>query len=98
MTTKVVPGQLVAAVDPSDVAKDAATRLARALRAAIDRHGSAAFALSGGNTPRAAYALLGKDASVDWGKVEIYWVDERAAPPLDERSNYRWAKETLVDG
>jgi 6-phosphogluconolactonase len=98
MTTKVVPGQLVAAITPGDVAKEAAARIAKALRGGIDRYGSACIALSGGNTPRAAYALLAQDTSIDWTKVEVFWVDERAAAPTDDRSNYRWAKETLIDG
>lgn len=97
MTTKVVPGQLVAAIDADDVARRAAERIARALRDAVTRSGGASIALSGGNTPRAAYAQLAK-AEVDWTKVEIFWVDERAAAPTDDRSNYKWAKLTLVDG
>ena len=97
MTTKVVPGQLVATVDATAASVEAATRMAKALRDAIEKRGAATFALSGGNTPRAAYALLAKDASVDWSKVEIFWVDERAVAPTDDRSNYRWAKTDLLD-
>ena len=98
MTTKVVPGQLVATIDATEAAKEAATRMAKALREAIEKRGAATFALSGGNTPRAAYALLARDASVDWSKVEIFWVDERAVSPTDDRSNYKWAKAELLDG
>lgn len=97
MTTKVVPGQLIAVPTPDDVAKEAAARIAKALKSGIERYGAGAIALSGGNTPRAAYALLAKDTSVDWSRIEVYWVDERAAPPTDDRSNYRWAKATLLD-
>ena len=97
MVTKVVPGQLVASQDASSVARDAATRIAKVLRAAIARGGRATLALSGGNTPRDAYALLAREAGLDWNKVELFWVDERAVPPTDDRSNYRWAKEKLVD-
>jgi len=97
MTTKVVPGQLVAARDAAQVAQEAATRTARALRNAIGKNGRAAIALSGGNTPRDAYTLLAKESGVDWTKVSLFWVDERAVPPTDDRSNYRWAKSTLID-
>jgi 6-phosphogluconolactonase len=97
MTTKVVPGQLVAARDAAQVAQEAATRMARALRNAVAKSGRAAMALSGGNTPRDAYALLAKESGIDWTKVNLYWVDERAVPPTDDRSNYRWAKVTLID-
>jgi 6-phosphogluconolactonase len=97
MTTKVVPGQLVAARDAAQAAKEAATRMARALRNAVGKNGRAAIALSGGNTPRDAYALLAKESGVDWSKIHVFWVDERAVPPTDDRSNYRWAKATLLD-
>src|SRR5579883_2361717 len=97
MTTKVVPGQLIAAPDSAQVAREAAARIARVLRAALARSGRASIALSGGNTPRDTYALLAQDTAVDWTKVHIFWVDERAVPPTDDRSNYRWAKATLLE-
>ena len=97
MNTKVVPGQLVASRDATEVAREAATRMARALRSAIARSGHATIALSGGDTPRAAYRLLAAEADIDWTKVNVFWVDERAVPPDDDRSNYRWGKATLVD-
>ena len=97
MTTKVVPGQLVATFDVEHVATEAAARIARALREAIAQRGAAAIALSGGNTPRGAYARLAKLAGIDWSRVSVFWVDERAVPPTDDRSNYRWAKAELLD-
>ncbi len=96
MTTKVVPGLLIATPDSEGVAREASSRIGRALRDAIATRGSATLALSGGETPKAAYALLAKDTRVDWKCVQIFWVDERAVPPTDDRSNYRWAKEALL--
>ena len=98
MTTKAVPGQLVASQDAAEVAQEAASRLARAIRAALAKAGRVAIALSGGNTPRDAYAHLAREGDIDWAKVDVFWVDERAVPPTDDRSNYRWAKATLLDG
>jgi 6-phosphogluconolactonase len=97
MITKVVPGQLVASPDAQQVAREAATRMARALRNAIGKNGRAAIALSGGTTPRDAYGLLAAESGIDWTKVSVFWVDERAVPPTDDRSNYRLARETLLD-
>lgn len=97
MTTKVVPGQLVASRDPAQVAKDASARMTRGLRGAIARIGRGTIALSGGNTPRDAYAHLARESGIDWRKVDVFWVDERAVAPTDDRSNYRWAKATLLD-
>ncbi len=52
--------------------------------------------LTGGSSVAEAYeraALL----EPDWGRVRLWWGDERCVPPDDERSNYRLAKETLLD-
>ncbi len=97
MTTKVVPGQLVATFDAEHVAREAAARMAKTLREAIAQRGSASMALSGGNTPRDAYERLASEPGVDWSQVHVFWVDERAVGPTDDRSNYRWAKATLLD-
>jgi 6-phosphogluconolactonase len=97
MTTKVVPGQLIATLDAEHVAREASARIAKALRDAIAVRGTASIALSGGNTPRDAYTRLAKEAGLDWNKVALFWVDERAVPPTDGRSNYRMVKETLLD-
>jgi 6-phosphogluconolactonase len=97
MTTKVVPGLLVAAPDATQVAREASARMARALQNALARGGHASLALSGGNTPREAYALLAREPGLDWTRVDVFWVDERAVSPADDRSNYRWAKATLLD-
>lgn len=97
MTTKVVPGQLVASPNPIEVAREAAMRIARAIKTAIAKNGHATAALSGGHTPRDAYARLAREPGIDWTNVDFFFVDERAVPPTDERSNYRWAKAALFD-
>jgi 6-phosphogluconolactonase len=97
MTTKVVLGQLVAEPDAEALAREAAVRLARSLQAALAKRGRATLALSGGNTPRATYALLAQKPGIDWAKVDVFWVDERAVAPDDDRSNYRWAKSSLIE-
>ena len=61
--------------------------------------GSAAFVLSGGSTPRTLYQLLGlryKD-EVPWPRVHVFWADERYVPHDHPLSNYRMAKDTLLD-
>lgn len=64
----------------------------------IADHGAFHVALAGGGTPRSFYTRLTqrdmKDA-VAWGKVHIYFGDERCVPQDHEDSNYRMAKETL---
>jgi 6-phosphogluconolactonase len=58
------------------------------------------LALSGGATPRAAYQRLATDdlaRQVEWSLIHVLWGDERCVPPDDPRSNYRMAKEALLD-
>jgi 6-phosphogluconolactonase len=60
-----------------------------------------AVALSGGTTPAATYARLATPAfarRVDWARVHIFWGDERCVPPDHADSNYRMARQTLLDG
>lgn len=97
MTTKVVPGILIATPDPAQAVKEAAGRMGRTIRDAISARGRAAIALSGGSTPRPAYALIGADPKIDWSRVDVFFVDERAVPPASERSNFRMVREALLE-
>jgi 6-phosphogluconolactonase len=57
-----------------------------------------AIALSGGGTARACYERLATSSeAVDWWKVDVYWGDERCVPLDDPDSNYRLARESLLD-
>ncbi len=67
---------------------------------AIERRGRFDIALAGGSTPLAMYALLHTDerrAAMDWSLVRFFFGDERCVPPDDDESNYKAAKETLLD-
>lgn len=62
-------------------------------------HEQFSVALSGGETARACYERLAADAeaSIDWWKVDVYWGDERCVPADHPDSNYRLAREALLD-
>lgn len=78
----------------------AAERIAGTARQAIARSGRFTWVLSGGSTPRRLYTLLasGRFAGrVEWSHVHFFWGDERCVPPGDVDSNYRMARETLLD-
>lgn len=75
-----------------DVAADAAADIAQALR-----DGARSLVLAGGTTPRRCYELLAELDVVEWGRVSVLFGDERCVPPLDPESNYRMAKEALLD-
>ena len=67
---------------------------------AIAERGRFTFALSGGGTPKPIYARLATADyrnRIDWGKVHIFFGDERCVPPEDARSNYRMVREALLD-
>jgi 6-phosphogluconolactonase len=53
-------------------------------------------ALSGGSAPGHAFELAAQ-LRPDWSGAHIWFGDDRAVPPDDELSNYRLAKETLLD-
>jgi 6-phosphogluconolactonase len=73
---------------------------ARAVQAFRERANDGfSIVLSGGGTARDCYARLADDAAdqIDWWKVDVYWGDERCVPLDDPDSNYRLARETLLD-
>ncbi len=56
--------------------------------------------LAGGSTPKGVYELLASkefNMSIDWSNVHLFWGDERCVPPDHPDSNYRMAKEALID-
>lgn len=57
------------------------------------------LSVSGGDTARDCYERLADDADtqIDWWKVDVYWGDERCVPHDDPASNYRLAREALLE-
>lgn len=52
--------------------------------------------VAGGSTPKRAYRLLA-ERPLAWGRVTVLFGDERCVPPSDPESNYRMAKQELLD-
>jgi 6-phosphogluconolactonase len=73
----------------------AAAHVRQAAATAIAARGRFRVALAGGSTPRALYPHL--VGALDWTRADVFFGDERAVPPDDPRSNYRMARETLLD-
>lgn len=85
--------------DLEALSREAAERVAAAARAAAERRGRCAIALSGGTTPRGAYQALATGAlraSFPWAMVSWWWCDERCVPPDHAESNYRMAFDALL--
>ena len=74
-----------------DVAESAAAEIAAALS-----EGARTLVLTGGTTPKRCYELL-TQADITWGRVTVLFGDERCVPPDHPDSNYRMARETLLD-
>jgi 6-phosphogluconolactonase len=58
------------------------------------------LALSGGRTPEELHATLADpqwSRQIPWKKVLFFWGDERLVPQDHKASNYRMAKNTLLD-
>ena len=63
-------------------------------------HGRFTIALSGGSTPRRLYEILASppySKEMAWDRWQVFWSDERCVPPGHEDSNYRMAREELLD-
>jgi 6-phosphogluconolactonase len=76
------------------ILNDPAATVGELLAEQAKRGGS--IVLTGGSGPGAAYERAAA-REPDWGRVTLWWGDDRCVPPDDERSNYRLAKETLLD-
>jgi 6-phosphogluconolactonase len=86
-------------VDVADDSEALASRVARFIAARVSNpSGHFNLSLSGGSTPKRAYELLvDSGASLDWQKVHLFWGDERFVPPDNRDSNFRMARESLID-
>lgn len=74
------------APDAPTAAIDAAEWMARQLRNAVRRRGSASFAVSGGGTPALMFADLAH-RDVPWANVAVWQVDERVVADGDPARN-----------
>ncbi len=91
--------EIVLCRDIGEIAMRAAESLVDIAESSISERGRFAVALSGGSTPGPLYELLaggGFRWRIDWGKVLLFWGDERCVGPEDDRSNYRMVRESLI--
>src|SRR5262249_34611011 len=82
--------------DASAVATTVAARVAAAASQAGRSHRRFSLALSGGETPSATYAVLGRRDDVDWENIDLFFGDERAVPPDHPQSNYAMVRRSLL--
>jgi len=85
---------------PEDLARAALETFVKSAREAIEGKGAFNVAISGGHTPVQFFQLLGErneSLSLEWDKIQMFWVDERCVPPEAEASNYGLAAHTFLD-
>ncbi len=82
------------------LAQAAALFIVELARERIQAQGRFTIALSGGSTPRRLYEILASPEyaeGITWDRWHVFWSDERCLPPDHADSNYRMAKETLLN-
>ena len=86
--------------DVAELTSAAADEVARRAEEAVQERGRFAWALSGGSTPRDLYRALASPPYRDrlpWSAIHVFWGDERHVPPDHPDSNFRMAREAMLD-
>ncbi len=86
--------------DADELMHAAAGEVVRRAEDAVRERGRFAWALSGGSTPRDLYRLLASPSHrerMPWNTVHVFWGDERHVPPDHPESNFRMAREAMLD-
>jgi 6-phosphogluconolactonase len=87
--------------DTAEAAAEAAAVEFTGIAESIFKEGENFFtAISGGSTPKIFFKILAGrkfKMKIDWGKVHLFWADERMVPPDDSDSNYGTAKKILIE-
>jgi len=84
---------------PYELAEALAFDLVNKIKEADKRKSLFTVALSGGNTPKLLFSLLGDHfaSSVKWNMTHFFWVDERCVPPDNPESNYGMTKQAFLE-
>lgn len=88
--------EVILVEEPGAFARTVSARVARALHAAIAERGWAFLGLPAGTFQRAIYADL-RLASLDWSRVEFFFVEERGVPPGHPASAFAEAEYRLFE-
>jgi len=62
---------------------------------ALESKGLASLAISGGSSPRRMFETFAH-TRFEWERVHLFWVDERAVPPSDVQSNFKFAQDSWL--
>lgn len=84
----------------TDMQEAAADAIAAHGQWCVNQYGCFIWLLCGGSTPGPIFRLLSEapySKEPFWRKTHFYWGDERCVPPDSELSNFRMARENLLD-
>jgi 6-phosphogluconolactonase len=100
-TIQIPPATVCILPDSKALARASADAIVQAAQGAISKHDRFSIALSGGSTPKVIFEVIARDQSagkcpVEWGKVHVFFGDERCVPADHEDSNFRMASEALL--
>ena len=90
-------GKLEVLADPPALARHVADWFTTL---AVAHAGPMRIALSGGSTPKALFELLATEQYVrqmPWRRLHFFWGDERFVPHDDPDSNYRMARDAMLE-
>jgi 6-phosphogluconolactonase len=65
------------------------------LREALENRELSSLAISGGSSPRRMFEIFASTLFA-WDRVHLFWVDERAVPPSDAQSNFKFAQDSWL--
>lgn len=85
---------------PEEAAQAAASFVANLADKSVSTEGRFTIALSGGTTPRHLYEILASSPHAErtaWDGWHIFWGDERCVPTGHNDSNFRMAREALLE-
>ena len=86
--------------DAAETAREAAEYVVALAEDRTRAQGRFTVAFPGGSTPRGLFGLLASPpyaGRIAWERWHVFWGDERCIPPDHPDSNYRMAKEALLD-
>ena len=92
--------EIVVVADPESAATEAAGRVVSALDGAIVRRGRADWATTGGSAAVRIYRRLVAPPlldAVDWGRVHVWWGDDRYVPRDHPSSNVKPFDDVMLD-
>lgn len=95
----IINGNKVVVISTAEeLARTAAMRFVSAAQDAVRTRDRFTTALSGGETPRRVYEILGTQFAMvlDWSRIHIFFGDERCVPPDNPASNYLMAYNALI--